>query len=141
MTHHPETNTGKGIYTTSCGYDCGARCMLTVTVKDGRIEKISTDDFQGLKIKACPRGLAQGAVVSDPGRLMQPLKRKGPRGSGEFESVSWDEALDTIALELKRVIKTFGSESIYFNAGSGSFAALHSSSTVPRRFFSMIVSL
>jgi len=138
MGTNPETNIDNGVYTTSCGYDCGARCLLTVKVRDGRIEKISTDDFQGLKLKACPRGLAQDAVVSDPGRLMQPLKRKGQRGSGEFEPVSWDEALGTIASELKRVRETFGSESIYFNPGSGAFAALHSSSTVPRWFFSML---
>ena len=137
-----EINTGStadaGVFTTSCSYDCGARCLLKVYTKEGRVEKILTEDFRGLKIKACPRGLAQGAVVSDPGRLMQPLKRTGTRGSGAFEPVSWDEALDTIASELKHVRDQYGSESIWFNPGSGSFAALHSTSNVPRRFFALL---
>ena len=63
MAANPDAIAGKGGYTTSCGYDCGARCLLKVQVNNGRVEKISTDDFRGLKIKACPRGLAQDAVV------------------------------------------------------------------------------
>ncbi|MCP4753572.1 MAG: molybdopterin-dependent oxidoreductase [Proteobacteria bacterium] len=133
-----DTTADESVFTTSCSYDCGARCLLKVHVKHGRIAKIRTGDFQGLKIKACPKGLAQGAVVANPGRLVQPLKRTGPRGSGEFGLVSWDEALDTIAGELRRVRDRFGSESIYFVVGSGSFAALHNSTNVPRRFFSLL---
>ncbi|MBW2181177.1 MAG: molybdopterin-dependent oxidoreductase, partial [Deltaproteobacteria bacterium] len=124
-------------YITSCSYDCGARCLLKVHVKNNRIDKIGTENFGELKIKACPRGLAQGAVVSDPGRLRQPLKRTGQRGSGAFAPVSWDEALDTIASELIRIRDRFGSDCIYFNPGSGSFTALHNSFNVPRRFFAL----
>jgi anaerobic dimethyl sulfoxide reductase subunit A len=138
MEINPGSTADEGVFTTSCNYDCGARCLLKVHVEEGRVKKIRTENFRGLKLKACPRGLAQEAVVSDPNRLMKPLKRTGPRGSGEFEPVSWDEALDTIAFELKRVRNDFGSESIWFNPGSGSFAALHNTSNVPRRFFALL---
>ena len=131
--------TEKGsVFTTSCSYDCGARCLLKVHVKNGQIEKIRTADFEGLKIKACPRGLAQGAAVADPGRIVQPLKRSGPRGSGKFESVSWDKALDTIAGTLKTVKDQTGPESIFFIPGSGSFTALHNTSNITQRFFSFL---
>lgn len=138
MQTEPNPSAAESIFTTSCSYDCGARCLLKVHVKDGQIQKIRTGDFQDLKIKACPKGLAQGAVVTDPGRLIQPLKRTGPRGSGQFETVSWDEALETIASEVNRIKEQFGSESIYFIPGSGSFTALHSTGNIPHRFFSLL---
>ncbi len=137
MRKNPDIGADESVYITSCSYDCGARCLLKVHVRENRIERIRTEDFQGLKIKACLRGLSQGAVVSDPGRLRRPLKRTGARGSGAFEPVSWDEALDIIASRLKFIKDRFGPESIYFIPGSGSFAALHSTSNVPRRFFAL----
>ena len=85
---------------TSCSYDCGARCLLKVRVKDGRIVHIGTDDRPMPSLKACVRGLAQKDVVYAPDRLTRPLKRVGPRGEAKFEAVSWDEALKTVLEQL-----------------------------------------
>ena len=85
------------IITTTCSYDCGARCLLKVHVKDGKIFRITTEKIRGLNITACPRGLLQKEVVYDKNRLTHPMKRIGERGAGRFENISWDEALQTVA--------------------------------------------
>jgi anaerobic dimethyl sulfoxide reductase subunit A len=53
------------------------------------------------------------------------LKRAGPKGSGKFERISWDEALDTIAEKLKETIEKYGNQSILYIAAGGYFGALH----------------
>ena len=133
-----KTDTVGSIYTTTCSYDCGGRCLLKVYVRDGKIEKISTENREGLDIRACPRGLAQKAVANAPNRLTQPLRRKGTRGDGNFEPISWDEALAAVSAELKRVKDRHGPESIYFLGGSGSLSTLHNTSRVSRRFFGLL---
>lgn len=50
--------------------------------------------------------------VYDPERLLYPLKRVGPKGKGEFERISWEEAVDTITGRFKELIRTDGPESI-----------------------------
>ena len=51
------------IVTTTCSYDCGARCLLKVHIQDEKIVHISTENREGLFIQACPRGLAQKSVI------------------------------------------------------------------------------
>ncbi|MCL6480261.1 MAG: molybdopterin-dependent oxidoreductase [Firmicutes bacterium] len=54
--------------------------------------------------KLCARGQAAVQIVYHPDRIRQPLKRRGERGTGEFEPVDWDEALSTLAARLKQVL-------------------------------------
>ena len=122
MAHETPSDTNERIMTTTCSYDCGGRCLLKVHVKDDKIQHISTENRRGLEVRACPRGLAQKAVVDAPNRLMQPMKRIGPRGSGEFVNISWDEALHTVSTELQRIKDHYGTESVYYLASSGSLA-------------------
>ena len=72
------------IITTTCSYDCGARCLLKVHLKDGMVSRITSGKVKGLDISACPKGLAQKDVVYSPERIMQPLKRTGKRGEGKI---------------------------------------------------------
>lgn len=50
------------------------------------------------------------------------MKRTGPRGTGKFERISWDEAIDTIADKLKYTIETYGNDSIYINYATGMYS-------------------
>lgn len=97
---------------TVCASHCGGACLLKVHVKDGIIVRIETDDGDEPQLRACLRGRAYRQRVYAPDRLKYPMRRTGIRGEGKFERISWDEALDTVAKELKRVRDTYGPASI-----------------------------
>jgi len=122
--------------TTSCYYDCGGRCLLKVYVAEGKITRIGVDERHP-DLKPCPRGLAQKEVVYAEDRLKQPLKRTGERGSGKFEPISWEEALDTVARELQRVKARYGVASIFLMEHYGSMSPLYGVQKAGRRFFSL----
>lgn len=128
-----------GLHTSTCGLDCGSRCLLKVQVEGGQVTRITTDDQPGPGLKACARGLAQREVLYAPDRLRVPLKRVGERGSGRFEPISWEEALDQIAGELARVKEQYGPQSFFLLGYSGSMSALHSTGRAGtgHRFFSL----
>ena len=125
------------VVTTSCYYDCGGRCLLKVYVDEGKITRISTEEGPIPGLKACPRGLAQKEVVYAEDRLRQPLKRVGLRGSGKFEPIPWEEALDTIAQELQRVKDQYGATSTFMMDSAGSMSPLHGPQKAGQRFFAL----
>ncbi len=96
-------NTEK-VVMTACSSHCGGTCLLKLHIKDGVITRIETDDGEEPQYRACLKGRAYRQRVYAPDRLKYPMKRVGERGKGEFERISWDEALDTVASELKREI-------------------------------------
>jgi anaerobic selenocysteine-containing dehydrogenase len=69
----------------------------------------------------CPRGVKGPEIVYSEDRLTTPLKRVGPRGDGEFEPVSWDEALDDIAGRIKKVVADHGPQALTLYTGRGTF--------------------
>ena len=78
---------------TTC-YMCACRCGIDVHIKDGRIRYIEGNrDHPVNKGVLCAKGSAGIMQHYAPARLSQPLLRTGPRGSGEFKTISWDEAL------------------------------------------------
>ena len=113
------------IVPTGCCHDCGGRCVLKAHVKDGRIIRFETDSGAEPQIRACLRGRAYRQRVYSPDRLQYPLRRTGERGEGQFERISWDEALDTIAAELIRIKETYGNSAVLLASGSGNQGLLH----------------
>ena len=110
---------------TTCSSHCGGSCLLKVYVKDGVITRIETDDGHEIQMRACLKGRAQRQRVYAPDRLQYPLKRTGARGEGKFERVSWDEALDIVAAELKRVRKEHGPSAIVYWVSGGDQGIVH----------------
>ena len=116
------------IVRTGCpGHNCGGRCLLKVHVRDGVIVRIETDDrpadtLDRPQLRACARGRAYRRRQYDPDRLRFPLKRTGRRGSGQFERISWDEAIDRVADEIARVRKTYGNSALFVPYGTGSYS-------------------
>jgi anaerobic dimethyl sulfoxide reductase subunit A len=116
---------GEKTVMTLCNSHCGSQCLLKLHVKDGVITKIETDGGEEPQLRACLRGRAYRQRVYAPDRLKYPLKRVGARGEGKFERISWDEALDKVASELKRVRDTHGPGSIILRGGGGDLGFLH----------------
>ncbi|RNL45061.1 molybdopterin-dependent oxidoreductase [Paraeggerthella hongkongensis] len=118
-----------------CWHNCGGRCFNKVLVKDGVIVRQKTDDvhedtWEYLQQRGCLRGRSQQQQVFSAQRIKYPMKRKNwePNGGGkrelrgvdEWERISWDEALDLVASEIKRMYADFGPRSVYMNSyGTG----------------------
>src|ERR1700757_1181457 len=80
------------IATTTC-YMCACRCGIRVHLKDGRIRYIEGNrDHPVNRGVLCAKGSAGIMTQNSPARLPAPLLRVGPRGSGEFKEIGWDEA-------------------------------------------------
>ncbi len=92
---------------------CFWRCPIVVKVKNGKVVKIEGNPkspTNGPRI--CARGNAGIQMLYDKDRLKYPLKRKGARGEGKWVRISWDEALDEIAHNLKKTQEKYGKHSI-----------------------------
>ena len=93
-----------------CTFDCPDTCSLTVTVADERIVKVRGSSAAPYTAGVICSKVAQGmeAFVHGPQRLLYPLRRSGPKGTGRFVEVSWEEALGEIAEPSVRVVETLG---------------------------------
>jgi anaerobic selenocysteine-containing dehydrogenase len=118
-----------------CALDCPDCCSLLVTVEDGRGVKLRGDPEHPVT-----RGFLCGKVAQylereySPARLLYPQKRRGAKGEGRFERISWDEALDTIATRLQMIAARFGPESVLPYSYAGTMGLLNGSG-MDRRFF------
>mgnify|MGYP001067197667 CR=1 FL=1 len=120
-----ESKADEKVITTMCNSHCGGCCMLKVHVKGGVIIRIETDDGEEPQLRACLKGRAYRQRVYAPDRLLYPLRRIGKRGEGKFERISWDDALETVAKEIKRVRDTYGPEAIFVQTSAGDIVSLH----------------
>jgi len=111
---------------TTC-YMCACRCGINVHMKDGKVAYIEGNrDHPVNKGVLCAKGSAGIMQVNAPSRLRAPLKRVGPRGSGEFAEISWDEALET-AVSWLQPLRDTAPEKLAFFTGrdqSQSFTGL-----------------
>ena len=93
--------------TTTC-YMCACRCGIRVHLQGGQIRYIDGNpDHPVNKGVLCAKGSAGIMQHLSPARLTAPLKRVGPRGSGEFVTISWDEALETVTARLRHIRATY----------------------------------
>ena len=117
----PGPDTGIEIKKTVCDI-CAPdhHCGIDAYVKDGRILKVEgSPDHPYSHGSLCTKGLCNRQYVYRADRIRTPMKRVGPRGSGELEPISWDEAYRLIAQGLNRVKETDGPHSVAFFAGHG----------------------
>ncbi|MBT3364005.1 MAG: IscS subfamily cysteine desulfurase [Chloroflexi bacterium] len=103
-----------------CGI-CSAGCWVIVTYDgDGKISKVESDSSSALGM-ICRLGEFSPQVVYSKDRIPYPMRRKGPKGTLDFERISWDEAYDTIVDKLNTIKKESGPEATAVYTGSGSF--------------------
>ncbi len=123
-----DSGEGKWI-TAACWHNCGGRCLNKVLMKDGVVVRQKTDDThpdspEYPQQRGCLRGRAQQQQCFGADRLKYPMKRKhwepltggdkSLRGKDEWERISWDEALDYVANELKHSKEKYGNRSILY---------------------------
>ena len=107
-----------------CAINCPGRCSLKFHVQDDEVAWVETytskdAGFDEVQPRACLRGRTYRRWLANPDRINYPMKRVGKRGEGKFEQISWDEAVDTIASELKRIIDEYGNEYVYIPYATG----------------------
>lgn len=94
---------------TVCAHDCPDMCSLLAHVESGRIVKIQGDPDQPFTAGfACGKVNRDMELVYSPERLTTPLRRTGPKGSGQFAAITWDQALDEIVERWQALIASCG---------------------------------
>jgi anaerobic selenocysteine-containing dehydrogenase len=105
-----------------CPHDCPSACALDVEIIDsrtiGRVRGAKDDPYTAGVI--CEKVARYAERIHHPDRLMHPMRRTGPKGSGQFERIGWDEAFDEIVGRFRAIEDEFGAEAIwpYFYAGT-----------------------
>ncbi len=88
----------------ACPHDCPDTCAMRITVQGGRVVRIQGDpDHETTQGALCTKVSRYAERSYDAERVLHPLQRVGPKGSGRFEPVSWDAALGDIAQRLKAI--------------------------------------
>ncbi len=105
-----------------CPHDCPSTCALEIERLDARtIGKVrgAADNSYTAGV-VCAKVARYAERVHHPDRLAHPLRRTGPKGSGGFEPISWDTALDEVAAALRHATETHGAEAVwpYYYAGT-----------------------
>lgn len=111
----------KHVWCQMCGLAetyCGTLC----TVKDGRFVHVEGNPLAENNCgrgghTLCAKGNSAPQLVYDPARILYPMKLVGEKGSGKFERISWEEALDTIASKLKEHKEKYGPETFFILSG------------------------
>lgn len=103
----------------SCCYFCHQNCGVLAYVKDGKVLAIEGDPtFPTNQGGLCCRGNIALKHLDHPARINYPLKRTGKRGEGQWEQISWDQALDEIASRLTAIKDEFGAEAVATAGGT-----------------------
>ncbi len=118
-----------------CPHDCPDTCSMLVTVVNGRAESIrGNPDHPITRGFLCVKLNNYLDWTYNPHRVLFPHKRVGPKGAGDWERISWDEAIATIADRFRDIIAQHGPEAILPYSYSGTLGLLNFGS-MDRRFF------
>jgi anaerobic selenocysteine-containing dehydrogenase len=117
-----------------CAFDCPDACGLLGYLKDGRLVGVGGDpDHPITRGHICAKVAFDHQRVYGPRRLTEPLRRTGPKGSGQFEPISWEEAIEIIADAFRRVAARYGAEAILPYSYAGTMGIVNYN--VGHRFF------
>lgn len=107
------------IVPTTC-FNCESACGLTAYIdkEKGTIRKFEGNPYHpGSRGRNCAKGPATINQITDPDRILYPLKRTGERGAGQWEKISWDEALDTIAARIRKALQEGRQNEVAYHVG------------------------
>jgi anaerobic selenocysteine-containing dehydrogenase len=123
----------------ACPHDCPDTCAMLVTVESGRAVRVVGDpEHPFTRGFLCAKVNRYVERTYHEDRLLHPMRRAGPKGSGKFARISWDEALDEIATRLNEIRNSSdGPQSILPYSYAGTMGIVQGSS-IDRRFFHAI---
>ena len=99
---------------------CIANCGVLATVRNGRVVSLQGNPEDPMsKGRMCAKGLSGVQALYNPNRNKYPMQRVGPRGSGKWKRISWDETLDIIAKKLMETRERYGAEAVFCSTGGG----------------------
>ncbi len=128
----------KRVVHAACPHDCPDACGVLITVEDGRATRIQGDPAHPVtRGFLCAKVAKYLERVYSPDRVLYPLRRTAPKGSGGFDSferITWDQALDEIAGRFQSIVREYGAEAILPYSYGGTLAALNGSA-MDHRFF------
>jgi anaerobic selenocysteine-containing dehydrogenase len=133
-----ESETAKTVFG-ACYHDCPDRCSWTVSTLNNKVT-----DFRANKNDPYTAGKLCNKMVSfpndvtfHPDRVLSPLKRNGPKGSGEFVKISWEQAIHEVATKLKDIVEQKGGEAILPYSFGGNQGMVQGGA-ISSRFFARI---
>jgi anaerobic selenocysteine-containing dehydrogenase len=119
-------NSDEKTFVGMCRGNCMGGCALDITVRDGKVVKVMPANMPNpVHTRCCLKGLTHTQRIYDNNRLKHPMKRVGKRGEGQWEQITWEEAIDTIASTWKRLQAQYGKSTVAFHhvgATSGELA-------------------
>ncbi|ADD68935.1 anaerobic dimethyl sulfoxide reductase, A subunit, DmsA/YnfE family [Denitrovibrio acetiphilus DSM 12809] len=118
----------------ACNVNCGSNCPLKLYVKDGVVVRVSTDneteDVYGsyganYQMRSCVRGRSVRQRIYNTDRLKYPMRRVAgsPRGAGQYERITWEEAINEISAKMQSVKSNYGPDSFYIQYATGTIDA------------------
>ncbi|MDA8442733.1 MAG: molybdopterin oxidoreductase family protein [Peptococcaceae bacterium] len=121
-----------------CPHDCPDTCGWQVDVQDGKVTQVSGDpDNPVTRGIICAKAQHYPARIYGSDRVLYPLKRSGPKGSGQFSRITWEEALGEITDNWQQLRARFGAQCILPYSYAGTEGVVNNAS-MDRRFFNRL---
>lgn len=113
--------------------NCGGKCVIRPVVQENCILSIGSDiSSNNPQIRACVRGRGYRKTFLSQDRLRYPMKRVGKRGSGKFERITWEEAADYVADNIRRLRAKYGPSALYVHYATGVTGVMRGSALISR---------
>ncbi len=119
----------------SCLRNCADRCLMKFRVQDGRMTYVTGAEEQA-KTGTCPcvKGLTYVEYTYAPDRILHPMERIGPKGSGKWRRLTWEQAWEKLIKKTHEVVDTYGSEAVLPYSYSGNYGAVGMRASADRFF-------
>lgn len=109
------------VFSSVCRGNCGGACSLKVTVREGKAVRVDPQELPDGFTRICQRGRTHVQYIYNENRIKYPMRRVGERGSGEWERVTWEEAIEEIGSKWKADREQYGPASLAMHSGLGNY--------------------
>lgn len=134
-------NAGESVYHGVCRSNCMQSCRFNAHVRDGKLVKLTQADYDEEYYRGgCLRGMSYMHRIYDPERIKYPMRRAEgtERGAGQWERISWDEAIAEIASKFQAIIDEYGPTAIAFDFGTGNYGEIQGQTGIFNRLGGML---